>query len=86
VILHVLVPAASCPRGRRPFNQLPPYDFDSVVATGALLAHQGGWDEILMLLAPVVVIAAVLAITKRRVDRHGAAGAGEHEPDPDLRS
>jgi hypothetical protein len=79
--------SGSCPCGRRPFNQLPPYDFDSVVATVALLAHQGGWDEILMLLAPVAVIAGVLAVTKRRVDRHGGAPApSEHEPDSHLRS
>ena len=37
-----------------------------------LLAHQGGWDEILMLLAPVAVIVGVLALVKRRVDRTAA--------------
>jgi hypothetical protein len=34
-----------------------------------LLAHQGGWDEILLVAAPIVVIVVILAIVKRRVDR-----------------
>lgn len=34
----------------------------------AVLAHQGGWDEILLVAGPIVVIIAVLAIAKRRVD------------------
>ena len=33
-----------------------------------LVAHQGGWDEILLVTGPIVVIIAVLAIAKRRVD------------------
>jgi predicted MFS family arabinose efflux permease len=41
-----------------------------------LLAHQGGWDEILLVAGPIVVIAAVLAIVKRRVD----ARASDDEP------
>ncbi len=35
----------------------------------ALVAHQGGWDEILLVGAPIVVIIAVLAVAKRRVAR-----------------
>ena len=34
----------------------------------ALVAHQGGWDEVLLVAGPIVVIVAVLAIAKRRVD------------------
>lgn len=34
----------------------------------ALLAHQGGWDEIMLVAGPIVVIIAVLAVAKRRVD------------------
>ncbi len=33
-----------------------------------LLAHQGGWDEILLVAGPIVVIVGVLAVVKRRVD------------------
>lgn len=32
------------------------------------LAHQGGWDEFLLVLGPIAVIAAALAVAKRRVD------------------
>jgi hypothetical protein len=36
-----------------------------------LLAHQGGWDEALLVLGPIAVIGVGLAIVKRRVDRLG---------------
>ncbi|HWL41441.1 MAG TPA: hypothetical protein VNQ73_00760 [Ilumatobacter sp.] len=42
-----------------------------------MLAHQGGWDEILLVAGPIVVIVAILAVVKRRVDRAAA------EPDPE---
>jgi len=35
----------------------------------ALVAHQGGWDEILLVAGPIVIIVVLLAIAKRRVDR-----------------
>ncbi len=35
----------------------------------AVLAHEGGWDETLLVLVPIVVIIAVLAVVKRRIDR-----------------
>jgi hypothetical protein len=38
----------------------------------ALLGHQGGWDEILLVVAPMVVVAGLLWIAKRRVDRAAA--------------
>lgn len=34
-----------------------------------LLAHQGGWDEILLVLGPIVVIIGLLWLVKRRVQR-----------------
>jgi len=34
-----------------------------------VFAHQGGWDEILLVLGPILVIAALLRLAKRRVDR-----------------
>jgi len=37
-----------------------------------LLAHQGGWDEILLVGAPIVIIVVILAIAKKRVDRMGS--------------
>ena len=35
----------------------------------ALLAHQGGWDEILLVLGPIAVIIGLLKLAKNRVDR-----------------
>lgn len=34
-----------------------------------VLAHQGGWDEILFVLAPLILFAVLLVIARRRVDR-----------------
>ena len=34
----------------------------------AVLAHEGGWDEILLVAGPIVVIIGLLAVVKRRVD------------------
>ena len=38
-------------------------------STIALLAHQGGWDEILLVAGPIAVIVGLLAIVKKRLDR-----------------
>ena len=35
----------------------------------ALLVHQGGWDEILLVAGPIAVIVGLLAIVKKRLDR-----------------
>jgi len=34
----------------------------------ALLAHQGGWDEILLVAGPIALVVVLLTIVKRRVD------------------
>jgi hypothetical protein len=34
-----------------------------------MLAHQGGWDEMLMVLVPIAVLAGLLALARRRADR-----------------
>ena len=39
-----------------------------MTVTSVVIAHQGGWDELLLIVAPVVLIVAILAIAKRRVD------------------
>lgn len=44
-----------------------------------IVAHQGGWDEILLVIAPIAVISGLLWVAKRRVDRIGAAPS---DPDP----
>jgi hypothetical protein len=57
-----------------------------------LLAHQGGWDEILLVVAPMVVVGGLLWIAKRRVDRQalsrrsdaGASDAGASDEASDA--
>ncbi len=36
------------------------------IVTGLLLAHQGGWDETLLVLVPIAVIVALLQVARRR--------------------
>ena len=33
-----------------------------------LVAHQGGWDEVLLISGPIIVIAGLLILAKKRVD------------------
>jgi sugar phosphate permease len=33
----------------------------------ALVAHQGGWDEILMVAGPIAIIVGLLAVVRRRL-------------------
>jgi hypothetical protein len=35
----------------------------------AMLAHQGGWDEILLVVGPIAVVIGLLALARRRVRR-----------------
>lgn len=37
--------------------------------TTAVLAHQGGWDEILFVLLPIALFAGLLAIANKRASR-----------------
>ena len=39
-----------------------------------LLAHQGGWDEILLVAGPIAVVAGLLWLARRRVTRAEAPG------------
>ena len=45
-----------------------------------MLAHQGGWDEILLVLGPILVIVGLLKLAKRRVTAQQPIG----RPDPDA--
>ena len=35
----------------------------------AALAHQGGWDEILLVAAPLLILVAIMRVAKKRADR-----------------
>jgi hypothetical protein len=65
-----------------------------MIVTPVLLAHQGGWDEILLVLVPIVLFAVLLVIANRRANvieaRRGAdeprgdgsaPGRGDGPPD-----
>jgi len=45
-----------------------------------LLAHQGGWDEALLIGGPIVAIIGLLWLAKRRVD-HAASLQGHPDTD-----
>jgi MFS family permease len=36
---------------------------------GAIYAHQGGWDEILLVAGPIAVIVGLLRLAERRAER-----------------
>lgn len=40
----------------------------------SVVAHQGGWDEILLVAGPIATIVTLLVIVKRRLD----AGTNSH--------
>jgi hypothetical protein len=53
-----------------------------VITAVAIVAHQGGWDEVLLVAGPIVLIVGLLALAKRRVD--AAAGrSGADQPGQD---
>jgi hypothetical protein len=52
----------------------------AVSSSHVLLAHQGGWDEALLIGGPILVIIGLLWLAKRRVEN--AASLHGH-PDPD---
>lgn len=53
-----------------------------VFGLGATVAHQGGWDEALLVAVPMVVVTWLLWLAKRRVrraERVSAAGGEQRE-------
>jgi len=53
--------------------------------SASLLAHQGGWDELIFVLLPIALFAGLLALANRRatkaqVERDGEPGEPD-EPD-----
>ena len=46
-------------------------------------AHQGGWDEILLVLGPIVLVTGLLWLAKRRVNR-GARDTAPTQKSDDL--
>lgn len=48
------------------------------LSPAALVAHQGGWDEILFVVGPILLIAGLLRLAKHRVTQPTDGG----RPDP----
>jgi hypothetical protein len=46
-----------------------------------MLAHQGGWDEVLLIIGPMLVIVGLLRLAKRRVERQHHATTIDGEAD-----
>jgi hypothetical protein len=52
-----------------------------------MIAHQGGWDEILLVLGPIAVIIGLLMLARKRVDaaERKPAAKGQKPPAPKVR-
>lgn len=48
----------------------------------AILAHQGGWDEMLMVAAPILVIVGLLRLARRRAEHTTLDPAPDAEVTP----
>jgi hypothetical protein len=48
----------------------------------AILAHQGGWDEMLLVIGPIAFVAGLLWLARRRVTRAQGAPGGDAPDDP----
>jgi hypothetical protein len=46
-----------------------------------IFAHQGGWDEMLMVLGPILAIVLLLRMAKNRAARASEERADTPEPD-----
>jgi hypothetical protein len=56
----------------------------------SMIAHQGGWDEMLLVLGPIAVIVGLLMLARKRVDaadrKPGAAGTdGTNAASPEAK-
>ena len=51
-------------------------------ATAAVLAHQGGWDEIGFVLAPMALFAFLLVVANRRASRDQADDDASRRDEP----
>ena len=54
-----------------------------MIGAVAMLAHQGGWDEILWVAAPIAIIFGALQVAKRRAEAQGVPQAEAAHDAPD---
>ena len=48
----------------------------------SILAHQGGWDEILIIIGPIAAIVGIVALVRRRLHREAQEEAEAELPSP----
>lgn len=48
-----------------------------------VFAHQGGWDEMLMVLGPILAIVLLLRLAKKRAERSATAPVDDSAADGD---
>ena len=53
-----------------------------MTSTALVLAHQGGWDEVLFVLVPIALFAGLLAIANRRATRQQDEQDQQQSTDP----
>lgn len=68
------------PAGRADVPRDPGRDQNGVMVA-LLLAHQGGWDEIVLVAGPIVVIAGLLALANKRAKAVLAASSEDSGED-----
>lgn len=61
--------------------------WESEAVTALLLAHQGGWDEMLFVAVPIVIFGSLLVVANRRASRieRQRPPSGEGPPVDDTR-
>jgi hypothetical protein len=52
-----------------------------MMVDAVLFAHQGGWDEVLLVMLPIALFAFLLYVANKRAER--LADDDEPEPEPD---
>jgi hypothetical protein len=54
-----------------------------VIGAGTVLAHQGGWDELLFVMVPIAIFAGLLALANKRAARDQADAEHDDPTDHD---
>lgn len=52
------------------------------MVVNSILAHQGGWDEILIIVGPIAAIVGIVALVRRRLHHEAAEEASESDIPP----
>jgi len=55
--------------------------FPKIEHMGPIFGHQGGWDEVLLVVGPLATIAVLLWVANRRVAAKLAEQAAEDQPE-----